>query len=154
MSKVISNLWFTEQVREAVEFYVSVVPDSAIIRTTDVPTEAAGGVKVVEFRLGGQNFVAFEAEPFEAFNHAFSIAVECDSQEELDRVWDAFLAHGGTAEHCGWLKDRWGLSWQIVPRVLGDMVADPDRERARRATEAMLSMIKFDIAALERAFHG
>ncbi|WP_454853494.1 VOC family protein [Rhizobium binxianense] len=158
MSKVISNLWFTEQVREAVEFYVSVVPNSAIIRTTDMPTEAAngsaGGVKIIEFRLGGQNFLAFEAEPFEPLNHSFSIAVECDSQDELDRIWDAFLANGGTAEHCGWLKDRWGLSWQIVPSVLGSLVASPDRAGAGRATAAMMGMIKFDIAALERAFHG
>jgi hypothetical protein len=88
------------------------------------------------------------------FNHAYSIQVACDSQEELDRIWEAFLDNGGQAEHCGWLRDRWGLSWQIVPRVLGEMISDANRERAKRVTEAMLAMVKFDIAALERAHRG
>ncbi|QFI68515.1 3-demethylubiquinone-9 3-methyltransferase [Sinorhizobium alkalisoli] len=109
---------------------------------------------MIEFTLDNQNFIALEAGPLDAFNHAFSIVVECDSQEEIDRIWDAFLGNGGTAEQCGWLKDRWGLSWQIVPRVLGEMMMSADRESAKRATEAMLGMVKLDIAALQRAFQG
>lgn len=109
---------------------------------------------MIEFRLGDQNFTALEAGPLDPFNHAYSIQVACDSQEELDRIWEAFLDNGGQAEHCGWLRDRWGLSWQIVPRVLGEMISDANRERAKRVTEAMLAMVKFDIAALERAHRG
>lgn len=156
MAKVTSHLWFERDASEAVEFYVATVPNSAIGRTTTVPAETpsgpAGSVKIIEFQLGDQDFTALEAGPLDPFNHSFSIQVELDNQAEIDRVWNAFLDKGGKPEQCGWLKDRWGLSWQIVPHVLGDMVSHPDRERARRATEAMLGMVKIDIAALERAF--
>ncbi|OAP36916.1 hypothetical protein AU381_20860 [Sinorhizobium glycinis] len=158
MPRIVSHLWFAEQAREAVDFYVSIIPNSAIAGETTVPAETPSGppdsVKVIEFTLDGQNFIALEAGPFDPFNHAFSILVECDSQQEIDRIWDAFLANGGEAEQCGWLKDRWGLCWQIVPRVLGEMISSPDRDRARRATEVMLGMVKLDIDALERAFNG
>ncbi|ACP23467.1 3-demethylubiquinone-9 3-methyltransferase (plasmid) [Sinorhizobium fredii NGR234] len=156
MPKIVSHLWFAEQARRAVDFYVSIIPNSAISGETTVPAETPSGppgsVKVIEFTLDGQNFTALEAGPFDAFNHAFSIQVQCDSQEEIDRIWDAFLANGGGAEQCGWLKDRWGLSWQIVPRALGEMMSSPDRDRAKRAAKAMLGMVKLDIAALKRAF--
>lgn len=158
MPKVVSNLWFAEQAREAVEFYVSVIPNSRIGRTTVLPAETPSGppgsVELIEFTLGDQEFLAMKAGPFDSFNHSFSIAVLLDSQAEIDRIWDAFLGHGGTPEACGWLKDRWGLSWQIVPRALAEMVADSDRERAKRVTEVMLGMVKIDIAALEKAFNG
>ncbi|MEJ7014856.1 VOC family protein [Sinorhizobium meliloti] len=158
MPKIISHLWFPENAREAVDFYVSTIPNSAISGSTTVPAETPSGppgsVKVIEFRLGDQNFTALEAGPLDPFNHAYSIQVACDSQEELDRIWEAFLDNGGQAERCGWLRDRWGLSWQIVPRVLGEMISDANRERAKRVTEAMLAMVKFDIAALERAHRG
>ena len=95
-----------------------------------------------------------KAGPLDSFNHSFSIAILLDSQAEIDRIWDAFLANGGTPEACGWLKDRWGLSWQIVPRALSEMVADSDRERGKRVTEVMLGMVKIDLAALDRAFNG
>ena len=95
-----------------------------------------------------------KAGPLDSFNHSFSIAILLESQAEIDRIWDAFLANGGTPEACGWLKDRWGLSWQIVPRVLSEMIADGDRERAKRVTEVMLGMVKIDVAALEKAFNG
>ncbi len=158
MPKVISHLWFPEHAQQAVDFYVSVIPishqSSATTVPADTPSGPPGSVKVIEFTLDNQNFIALEAGPLDAFNHAFSIVVECDSQEEIDRIWDAFLGNGGTAEQCGWLKDRWGLSWQIVPRVLGEMIMSADRESAKRATEAMLGMVKLDIAALQRAFQG
>lgn len=158
MPKIISNLWFAKDAREAVDFYVSVIPNSTAGASTTVPADTPSGppgsVQVIAFKLGDQNFIALEAGPFDPFNHAFSILVECDSQAEIDRIWDAFIANGGEPEQCGWLKDRWGLSWQIVPRALGEMIAGADREAAKRATEAMLGMVKLDIAALERAYRG
>ena len=148
MPKVISNLWFAEQAREAVEFYVSIIPDSRIGRTTVLPAETPSGppgsVELIEFTLGDQAFLAMKAGPLDSFNHSFSIAILLESQAEIDRIWEA----------CGWLKDRWGLSWQIVPRALSEMIADEDRERARRVTEVMLGMVKIDVAALEKAFNG
>ncbi|MGN7736085.1 VOC family protein [Ensifer sp. 22564] len=158
MTTVVSNLWFAKEAREAVDFYISLVPNSAITRITTLPAESPSGppgsVQVIEFVLGNQQFMALEAGPLDPFNHAFSIMIQCDSQEEIDRLWSAILDNGGEPEQCGWIRDRWGLCWQIAPRVLGDMVAHSDRERAKRATEAMLGMIKLDIAELERAFHG
>ncbi|MCA1408159.1 VOC family protein [Ensifer sp. IC3342] len=158
MSKVISHLWFAQNAREAVEFYVSIVPNSSIGRETTIPAETPSGppgsVSIIDFTLDGQAFIALEAGPLDPFNHSFSIQVECDSQQEVDRIWDAFIGNDGEPEQCGWLKDRWGLSWQIVPRGLGEMVAHPDHERAKRATEAMLTMVKLDIGAIERAFNG
>ena len=158
MAHVVSTLWFEKEVTEAVEFYISIIPNSRIIRKTTMPTETPSGppgsVIIIELSLGGQNFTAFEARRPEAFNYSFSIAVQCESQAEIDRIWNAFLENGGSPQQCGWLKDRWGLSWQIAPRSLGDMVANPDREAAKRATEAMLQMVKLDIAELERAFRG
>lgn len=158
MTNVVSNLWFEKDALDAVEFYLSLVPNSAIIRTTTLPAESpsgpAGSVKLIEFTLGNQQFMALEAGPLDPFNHAFSIVIQCDRQEEIDRLWNALLENGGEPEQCGWIRDRWGLCWQIVPRALGDMIAHSDRERAKRATEAMLGMVKLDIAALERAFHS
>ncbi|MBP1845424.1 putative 3-demethylubiquinone-9 3-methyltransferase (glyoxalase superfamily) [Rhizobium petrolearium] len=158
MTRVVSNLWFEKEVTKAVDFYTSIIPNSGITRTTSLAAETysgpPGSVIIIEFTLGGQNFLAFEAGAMDRFNHAFSIGVEFDTQEEIDRVWNAFLDNGGAAAQCGWLKDRWGLSWQILPRVLADMTADPDREKARRTTEAMLKMVKLDIATLQRAFNG
>ncbi|KRD53329.1 MULTISPECIES: VOC family protein [Sinorhizobium/Ensifer group] len=158
MTNVVSNLWFAKEAREAVDFYISLVPNSAITRITTLPAESPSGppgsVQVIEFMLGNQQFMALEAGPLDPFNHAFSIMIQCDSQEEIDRLWSGILDNGGEPEQCGWIRDRWGLCWQIAPRVLGDMVAHSDRERAKRATEAMLGMIKLDIAELERAFHG
>src|SRR6202023_204146 len=110
-------------------------------------------VKIVEFVLSGQPFIAMSAGPLDPFNHAVSFVVNCDDQAELDRTWNALL-EGGSAEQCGWLKDRFGLSWQIVPTVLGQMMADPDRIKAKRAADAMLKMVKIDIAVLQAAFAG
>ncbi|RRI05906.1 VOC family protein [Mesorhizobium tamadayense] len=156
MAKVTSHLWFEKDARQAVEFYVATIPNSAIGRATDVaadnPSGPAGSVKIIEFVLDDQNFIALEAGPLDPFNHSFSVLVELDGQDEIDRIWNAFLDNGGKPEQCGWLKDRWGLSWQIVPKILGDMAAHPDRERSKRAMEAMLGMVKIDVAALERAF--
>lgn len=108
-------------------------------------------MKIVEFTLNRQPFQAISAGPLDPFNHAVSFVVRCETQAEVDRYWDALL-EGGSPEQCGWLKDRYGLSWQIVPIVLEDMIADPDRRKAKRAMEAMLKMVKLDIAALQRAY--
>ncbi len=136
---------------------MSVFPDSRVDRVTTLPSKSpsgpAGSVKVVEFTLFGQAFVAMSAGPLDPFSHAVSFVVNCDDQAELDRYWHALL-EGGSAEACGWLKDRFGLSWQIVPTVLGEMMADPDRVKVKRAADAMMRMVKLDIAQLHAAFAG
>jgi predicted 3-demethylubiquinone-9 3-methyltransferase (glyoxalase superfamily) len=140
-----------------VHFYTSLIPDSSMGWISAVPADnpsgPAGSVKIAAFTLGDQRYMAIEAGPLDPFNHSFSIIVECDDQAEIDRLWNA-LNDGGSVEHCGWLRDRWGLSWQIIPRRLGELMRDPDRRKAKRVTEAMLKMVKFDIAALEAAAKG
>ncbi len=155
--KITPHLWFADKAIEAANFYVSLFPNSRVDRITplpvDTPSGPAGSVQVVEFTLAGQRFMAINAGPLDPFNHAISFLVNCSDQAEVDRLWDA-LSAGGTIEQCGWLKDRYGVSLQIVPAVLGEMMTDPDPGRARRAMEAMLQMKKLDIAALERARAG
>ena len=157
MTTIIPHLWYAEKAEEAAAFYVSLLPASRIDGVTllpaDSPSGPAGSVKVVEFTLAGRPFMAITAGPLDPFNHAVSFVIACDTQEEIDRLWDALL-EGGAAEQCGWLKDRYGLSWQIVPAVLGKMMKDGDRVRAARVAEAMLSMVKLDIAGLEKAYRG
>ena len=157
MSNIIPHLWYSEKAEEAAAFYASVLPDSKVDSVTalpaDTPSGPAGSVNVVEFTLIGQPFMAIGAGPLDAFNHSISLAVLCDDQEEIDRIWAA-LSEGGKVERCGWLQDRYGLSWQIVPKVLGKMMKDPDRARAKRVAEAMLKMVKFDIATLQKAYEG
>jgi len=154
-AKIVPHLWFVDNAVEAANFYVSLFPDSRVDSVipipTDTPSGPAGSVPVVEFTLAGQPFMAVSAGPLDPFNHAISFMVNCDDQAEIDRLWGA-LSAGGTIEMCGWLKDRYGVSWQVVPTVLGTMMNDPDRERARRVAEAMLQMKKFDIARLEQAY--
>lgn len=120
---------------------------------SESPSGPPGSVKVVEFVLFGQAFIAMGAGPLDPFNHAVSFVVNCDDQAELDRYWDALL-DGGSAEQSGWLKGRFGLSWQIVPTVLSEMMAEPDTAKAKRASDAMMTMVKIDIAALQAAFAG
>ena len=157
MARVIQHLWFARDMQAAVSRYVSLIPDSAIEWTSVMPAESpagpAGSVSLAGFRLGGQSYMAIEAGPLDPFNHSFSIIVECGTQAELDRLYDALL-EGGQAEPCGWLKDRWGLSWQVVPKRLGELMMDPDRAKAKRVAEAMLKMVKLDIAGLEAAARG
>jgi len=157
MQKITPFLWYSTQAEEAAAFYASVFPDSRVERVVTLPSESPSGppgsVKVVDFVLFGQPFVAMTAGPLDPFNHAVSFVVNCENQAEIDRYWNALL-DGGTPEQCGWLKDRFGLSWQIVPTVLGDMMADPDRAKAKRAADAMLKMVKIDIATLQAAYTG
>jgi predicted 3-demethylubiquinone-9 3-methyltransferase (glyoxalase superfamily) len=157
MAKITPHLWYTSEAEEAASFYSSIFPNSRVDRVTsmqnDSPSGPPGSVKVVEFTLFGQPFMAISAGPLDSFNHSVSFMVSCDDQSEIDRYWEALL-EGGSAEQCGWLKDKYGLSWQIVPTVLGAMMTDPDKEKARRAGEAMMKMVKFDIAKLKAAFEG
>jgi predicted 3-demethylubiquinone-9 3-methyltransferase (glyoxalase superfamily) len=157
MPKVIQNLWFEKDMEAAIRFYTAQVPGSSIEWISTIPGETpagpAGSVRLASFTLGDQRYMGVEAGPLDPFNHSFSIMVECDSQEEIDRLWEAF-AEGGTIERCGWLRDRWGLCWQIVPKRLGELMSDPDPAVGRRVTAAMLTMQKFDIAGLEAAARG
>src|SRR5437879_874887 len=158
MQKITPFLWYSKEAEQAAAFYASIFPDSRVTRVTALPSESPSGppgsVKIVEFVLCGQPFTAMTAGPLDPFNHAVSFAVNCADQAEVDRYWDALLANGGQAEQCGWLKDRWGLSWQIVPQALIDMMNSPDRVKAKRVSDAMMKMVKIDVAALERAFNG
>jgi predicted 3-demethylubiquinone-9 3-methyltransferase (glyoxalase superfamily) len=153
--KIAPHLWYTREAEEAAHFYASIFPDSRVDRVTALPSDThsgpAGTVKLVEFTLFGEPLLAMSAGPHEPFNHAISISVHCDDQAEVDRYWDALL-EGGAPEACGWLKDKYGVSWQIVPAALFEMMADPDRERARRVCDAMLEMVKLDLPLLEAAY--
>jgi predicted 3-demethylubiquinone-9 3-methyltransferase (glyoxalase superfamily) len=157
LQKITPFLWYSDAAEEAGAFYASVFPDSRVTRVTTMPSESPSGppgsVKIVEFVLFGQPFVAMSAGPLDPFNHAVSFVVNCEDQAEIDRYWNALLV-GGSAEQCGWLKDRFGLSWQIVPTVLGEMMADTDRTKAKRVADAMMKMVKLDIAALQAAYTG
>ena len=157
MGRIVTSLWYAEKAREAAEFYCSLLPDSRIDSVTTLPAETPSGppgsVEIVEFTLAGRPFMAMAAGPLDPFNHAISLTIHCADQAEIDRLWDA-LGDGGTVERCGWLKDRYGVSWQIVPTALGTMMKDPDPARVKRVAEAMLQMVKFDIAALQRAYKG
>jgi predicted 3-demethylubiquinone-9 3-methyltransferase (glyoxalase superfamily) len=160
LEKITPCLWFSSDAEAAANFYVSVFPNSKITQVThfvdagqEIHDRPEGSVMTVAFELDGQPFTAFNGGPFFKFNEAVLLQVGCDTQEEIDRYW-RLLGEGGdpAAQQCGWLKDRYGLSWQIVPRMLIAMIADPDRAKAMRATNAMLQMKKFDIAALQKSF--
>jgi predicted 3-demethylubiquinone-9 3-methyltransferase (glyoxalase superfamily) len=156
MQKIVPFLWYAREAEEAARLYTSIFPDSRIVKVTTLPSESpsgpAGSVKIVEFLLFGQKFTAMTAGPLDPFNHAVSFVVECDDQTEVDRYWNALLEGGGLPEQCGWLKDRFGLSWQIVPTLLAKLMADSDRVRAKRVADAMLKMVKIDVAALQVAY--
>jgi predicted 3-demethylubiquinone-9 3-methyltransferase (glyoxalase superfamily) len=156
-SKIFTHLWYAKEAEEAARFYCSIFPDSRVDRVTpllsDTPSGPAGSVKVVDFTLFGQRFQAISAGPHHEFNDAISIVVLCNDQAELDRYWNALL-EGGKAQACGWLIDRFGLRWQIVPAILDEMMRDKDPARSKRVTDAMLKMVKLDIAALEKAYRS
>lgn len=154
MNKIVTCLWFDGQAEEAAAFYTSLLPNSSVDRILrspiDTPSGPAGMVLTVEFTLSGNSYLALNGGPNFKFNEAVSFQILCDDQEEVDRLW-ATLTEGGEEVACGWLKDRYGLSWQIVPRRLIELITGSDEGRAKRAMEAMMSMVKIDIAALERA---
>ncbi|HEV8201559.1 MAG TPA: VOC family protein [Candidatus Polarisedimenticolia bacterium] len=157
-AKIFPFLWYAKEAEEAAKFYASVFPDSHVDRVTTMMSESPSGppgsVKVVDFTLLGQRFQAMTAGKHDDFNDSISIAVLCEDQAEIDRYWHALLKDGGKEQACGWLTDRYGLRWQIVPAVMEEMMADPDPKRSRKATDAMMKMVKFDIAALEKAYRS
>jgi predicted 3-demethylubiquinone-9 3-methyltransferase (glyoxalase superfamily) len=156
MPNIIPNLWFDTEAEEAAAFYVSVFDDSRIVGVThytDAGPREAGMVMTVEFELRGQRFVGINGGPEFKFDEAISFEVKCETQDEIDYYWEK-LSEGGSEGPCGWLKDRYGLSWQIVPAGIEELFADEDKGRAERAMQAMLGMGKLDIAALRRAAGG
>jgi predicted 3-demethylubiquinone-9 3-methyltransferase (glyoxalase superfamily) len=157
-TKIFPFLWYSKEAEEAARFYASIFPDSRVDQVTTMQSESPSGppgsVKVVSFTLLGQPFRAMSAGAHDEFNDAISIMVLCDDQAELDRYWDALLEGGGKPVACGWLIDRFGVRWQIAPAVWETMMADKDPARSKRFSDAMMKMVKLDIAALEKAYHA
>lgn len=156
MQKITPFLWFDENAEEAARFYTSLFPSGKIHSISKYPEAVpgwAGKVMTVDFELFGQRFTALNAGPQYKFNEAVSFVVHCENQEEVDRYWNTLL-EGGQAQACGWLKDRFGLSWQITPEILLKYIQDPDREKAGRVMAAMMQMIKIEIAPLQKAYEG
>ena len=158
MSKISPCLWFNGEAEEAARFYVSLLPDSRIDRIqknlVDGPAGKAGSVLVVQFTLAGQEYMALNGGTRFEYTHAISFKIDCADQAEVDRLWDALSANGGQVERCGWLRDRYGVSWQIVPSVFLELLGGADRAGAERAMRAMMQMVKLDIAALRKAYDG
>jgi predicted 3-demethylubiquinone-9 3-methyltransferase (glyoxalase superfamily) len=156
MSKITPCLWFDGQAEAAAKFYTSLVPDSRIDQVmrapSDNPSTPEGAVLTVDFTLAGQQFLGLNGGPQFPFTEAVSFMINCEDQVEVDHYWDALMADGGAPSQCGWLRDKFGLSWQIVPKQLVQLLSGPDREAARRAMQAMLKMTKIDVAELRRAY--
>ena len=161
MQKITPFLWFDDQAEEAVKFYTSVFKNSKVGRTLRYDKNAAkaaggpvGSVLTIEFELEGQKFVALNGGPQFKFNESISFVVNCETQEEVDYYWKKLTANGGEESQCGWLKDKFGVSWQITPTILIDMLHDKDSEKSERVMKAMLEMQKIDIAKLKAAYAG
>lgn len=155
-AKITPYFWYDNNIEEAMEFYTSVFPDSKVtmLKTYENADPNGNSVVVAKFELAGQEFAGMNAGPEFKFNEAISLYVDCEDQAECDAIWDKFVAAGGTPTACGWINDKWGLSWQIVPRQLDALLDDPDPERAGRAMQAMLKQVKIDIGEIERAANG
>jgi predicted 3-demethylubiquinone-9 3-methyltransferase (glyoxalase superfamily) len=157
-AKIFPFLWYAKEAEEAAKFYASIFPDSRVERVSvmqsESPSGPPGSVKVVDFTLFGQRFQAMTAGPHHEFNDAISLVVECEDQQELDRYWNAIQEHGGKPTACGWINDRYGVRFQIVPRMLNEMMGDKDKARSKRVSDAMMKMVKLDIATLEKAARG
>lgn len=156
--KIFPFFWYAKDAEAAARHYVSIFPNSQVDGVTSLQSESPSGppgsVKVVNFTLFGQPFRAMSAGPHHEFNDAISMVVLCDDQAELDRYWNALLEGGGKPQACGWLVDRFGVRWQIIPAAFEEMMRDKDPARSRRVTDAMMKMVKFDIAALEKAYRS
>ncbi len=156
MQKITPFLWFDDQAEEAAQLYTSLFKNSRILSLTHYGAEAgelSGKVMTVSFELDGQHFTALNGGPQFKFTEAISLYVDCETQQEVDTLWEKLL-EGGEEQQCGWLKDKYGLSWQIIPRTLIELMNDPDAEKAQRVMQAMLQMRKIDTAALQRAYAG
>ena len=158
MTSITPCLWFDGQALEAAEYYTGLFPDSRIDRVSraaaDTPSGEEGTILTVEFTVRGQAFMGLNGGPDFRFNEAVSFVIECADQAEVDRYWEELGSNGGEHGPCGWLKDRFGLSWQVVPKRLNELLEGPDRAGAKRAMEAMLQMSKLDVATLEAAYRG
>ena len=158
MTKVATCLWFNGQAEEAARLYTALVPDSRINRVDtaagDNPSTQKCDVLTVDFTVGGHDLIGLNGGPAFRFNESISLSVLCEDQAEVDRLWSSLILGGGEPSQCGWLKDKFGVSWQIVPKVLPEMLASPDREAAERAMQAMLGMTKLDIRQLTDAYEG
>ena len=157
MQKITTFLWFDRQAEEAARFYCSVFKNSKILGITR-PLEGSGAAKgdvlTVQFRLGDQEYVALNGGPHFKFTEAISLMIHCKDQKEVDYYWEKLLAGGGQESACGWLKDKYGLSWQVTPTILLEMIADKNRTKAKRAMDAMVQMVKLDIRKLKEAYDG
>ena len=157
MQKIVTYLWFNNQAEEAAKLYVSLFPDSKILSVSRMGEGGpipAGSVMVVSFQLGGQEFLALNGGPQFKFTEAISLLVNCTSQAEVDLLWKKLTANGGEEQPCGWLKDKYGVSWQIIPTILSEYLQDKDPKKASRVMQAILKMKKIDIPALKRAYAG
>jgi predicted 3-demethylubiquinone-9 3-methyltransferase (glyoxalase superfamily) len=158
MDKISPCLWFDGNAEEAARFYTAIFPESQIDSIDRAPGDTPSGPKdsvlTVDFTLAGKSYIALNGGPEFRFSEAISLSIDCADQAEVDRYWTALLADGGEESVCGWLKDRFGLSWQVIPRRLPEMLKSADRAAAARALEAMLKMVKIDVATLERAYAG
>jgi predicted 3-demethylubiquinone-9 3-methyltransferase (glyoxalase superfamily) len=156
LQKIVPNLWFDSEAEEAANFYVSVFDNARVVTVahyTDAGPRPAGSVMTVEFELEGQRFVAINGGPQFSFSEAVSLQITCETQDEIDHYWER-LSDGGSEGPCGWLKDRYGLSWQVVPDGIDELFSDADQARATRAMQAMFGMRKLDVAALQAAADG
>jgi predicted 3-demethylubiquinone-9 3-methyltransferase (glyoxalase superfamily) len=158
MDRIRACLWFDGTAEEAANFYAATFPDSAVTAVNRSPADYSagkvGGVLTVEFTVCGMPFMGLNGGPHFTFDEAISFQIATETQEETDRLWNAIVDNGGAESACGWCKDRWGMSWQITPRQLSEALADPDQAAAKRAMEAMMTMRKIDIAAIEAARRG
>jgi predicted 3-demethylubiquinone-9 3-methyltransferase (glyoxalase superfamily) len=158
MSKIAPCLWFRSEAEEAAEFYVSLLPDSRIVKVQrngpDSPAGEAGSVLVVSFTMVGQEFMALNGNPQFEPNNTVSFKIDCADQAETDRLWDSLSSNGGSTLQCGWLKDRYGFAWQIVPSGFMELIGGPDSAGRERAMQAMMKMVKLDLATLQKAYHG
>ncbi len=157
MQKISPCLWFRDEAEEAVDFYVSIFPGAkkgTVLRSDDVGIGAEGGVVMVNFELFGQSLQALNGNREDPFNNAISLSVDCKDQAEVDHYWDKLIGDRGKGIACSWLKDRYGVSWQIVPEILPRLLNDPDKAKAARVMQAMVKMVKIDVAAIEAAARG
>jgi predicted 3-demethylubiquinone-9 3-methyltransferase (glyoxalase superfamily) len=155
MQKITPFLWFDTQAEEAANLYVSIFKNSKILKVArygEAGPGPAGSVMIINFQIEGQEFIALNAGPRFKFTEAISFVINCQTQEEVDHYWNKLTADGGQESMCGWLKDKYGLSWQVTPTILGELMADKDAKKAQRVMQAMLQMKKIDIAALKRAY--
>ena len=150
--RIVPHLWFDKKTKEAAQFYTATFKNSRIKNMTTLHDTPSGTVDIITFEILGQEFMAFSAGPLFKFNESISFVVKCETQEEIDYYWEKLTSGGGQESECGWLKDRYGLSWQIVPRIMDDMMQKNESEKLARVTQAFLKMKKFDVAALQKAY--